>query len=113
MNLGLKVAAGPGEGDISPTSGAHPMEIATDGAGTVFGGQARQERLVVEIMDPGRKTIGSTSLAEMGVNEDAAIQEVWYSPCNCPCLCPGSPLLPILVRDRQLRSVVAGFGYDQ
>ena len=52
------------------------MEITTDGAGTVFGGQARQDRLVVEIMDPGRKTIGSTSLAEMGVDENAKIQEV-------------------------------------
>ncbi len=52
------------------------MEINTDGAGTVFGGQARKDRLIVEIMDPGRKTIGSTSLAEMGVDADAAIQEV-------------------------------------
>lgn len=56
------------------------MEIATDGAGTVFGGQARQDRLVVEIMDPGRKTIGSTSLAEMGVDENAKIQEVQPMP---------------------------------
>lgn len=52
------------------------MEITTDGAGTVFGGQAPLDRLVVEIMDPGRKTIGSTSLAELGVQADAAIQEV-------------------------------------
>ena len=59
-----------------PVSKAHPMEITTDGSGTVFGGQARRDRLIVEIMDPGRKTIGSTSLAEMGVDEDAAIQEV-------------------------------------
>ncbi|KAL0027014.1 hypothetical protein WJX79_008750 [Trebouxia sp. C0005] len=59
-----------------PVSQAHPMEITTDGSGTVFGGQARRDRLIVEIMDPGRKTIGSTSLAEMGVDEDAAIQEV-------------------------------------
>ena len=69
------VAAGSGDG-IAPVIGADPMEIGTDGAGTVFGGQPRQDRLVVEIMDPGRKTIGSTSLAEMGVNEDAALQEV-------------------------------------
>ena len=73
---GLTVAAGPGDGKASPVRGAHPMEITTDGAGTVFGGQARQDRLVVEIMDPGRKTIGSTSLAEMGVDENAKIQEV-------------------------------------
>jgi len=59
-----------------PVSKAHPMEISTDGSGTVFGGQTRRDRLIVEIMDPGRKTIGSTSLAEMGVDEDAAIQEV-------------------------------------
>ena len=55
---------------------AHPMHISPDGAGTVFGGQSKSDRLVVEIMDPGRKTIGSTSLAEMGVDEDAAVQEV-------------------------------------
>ncbi|KAL3163301.1 hypothetical protein ABBQ32_009693 [Trebouxia sp. C0010 RCD-2024] len=66
-----------GSADVTTTvSGAHPMEITTDGAGTVFGGQAPQDRLVVEIMDPGRKTIGSTSLAELGVQADAAIQEV-------------------------------------
>lgn len=62
------------------------MEIATDGAGTVFGGQAPQARLVVEIMDPGRKTIGSTSLAELGVQEDAAVQEVHCSSCHDLCL---------------------------
>jgi len=59
-----------------PVCKAHPMEITTDGSGTVFVGQTRRERLIVEIMDPGRKTIGSTSLAEMGVDEDAAVQEV-------------------------------------
>ena len=68
-------------------SDAHPMYISTDGAGTVFGGQTRADRLVVEIMDPGRKTIGSTSLAEMGVDEDAAVQEVT----------PASPLLSPMI----------------
>lgn len=61
---------------VTPVIGAHPMAITTDGAGTVFGGQPPQDRLVVEIMDPGRRTIDSTSLSEMGVQEDAAIQEV-------------------------------------
>ena len=82
-NSGLNVAAGPSDGTTPPISGAHPMEIATDGAGTVFGGQARQDRLVVEIMDPGRRTIGSTSLAEMGVDENAKIQEECHSPYHC------------------------------
>ena len=71
---------------IPPVNEAHPMQIDTDGSGTVFGGQAKKDRLVVEIMDPGRKTIGSTSLAQMGVDEDAAIQEV-LPPCTTRSTC--------------------------
>lgn len=54
------------------------MEIATDGGGTVFQGQSRTDRLVVEIMDPYRKSSGANSIAEMGVDvaEDGAMHEV-------------------------------------
>lgn len=72
------------------------MEITTDGAGTVFGGQAPQDRLVVEIMDPGRKTIGSTSLAELGVQADAAIQEV--HPTTHGNLCAVAPYLSLALK---------------
>ena len=68
--------AGADDTALTAHNDAHPMHISTDGAGTVFGGQTRADRLVVEIMDPGKKAIGSTSLAEMGVDEDAAVQEV-------------------------------------
>ena len=88
------LAAGSAE-VMTQVSGAHPMEITTDGAGTVFGGQAPQDRLVVEIMDPGRKTIGSTSLAELGVQEDAAVQEVCQCPAAHVSACESSPLSPL------------------
>ena len=79
----MHATTGSDEMPLHEVNQAHPMQISTDGAGTVFGGQARQDRLVVEIMDPGRKTIGSTSLAEMGVDEDAAIQEVQSTGLVC------------------------------
>ena len=56
----------------------NPMEINTDGGGTVFQGQSRKDRLIVEIMDPYRKTTGVNSMAEMGVDfaDDGTLHEV-------------------------------------
>lgn len=56
----------------------NPMEINTDGGGTVFQGQSRKDRLIVEIMDPYRKTTGVNSMAEMGIDvaDDGTLHEV-------------------------------------
>ena len=68
-----------GSGELIPlVNELNPMEINTDGGGTVFQGQSRKDRMIVEIMDPYRKTKGTNSIAEMGVDigEDGTLHEV-------------------------------------
>lgn len=43
----------------------NPLEIATDGSGTVFHEHSWADRLIVEITDPGRRPVSTTSVAEL------------------------------------------------
>lgn len=45
---------------------ADVMHVATDGSGTVFEGQSHADRFIIEVVDPGKRTVtATTSVAEL------------------------------------------------